>query len=290
MQIVASAEASSGAYITSATTNSGTAVYKLDIKTAGKYKIVANVYASDGGSDSFFVKIDNGVEDIWDIFKGDSAEYNKWSQDEVALRGTGTFATPQYDPFSPLLTEGSHTLTFRGRDPNARLDYFYLIKVPERTALIEAENGVLTTPMQIISSSEASGGAYIASATGNQGTAVYNFNIEVAGLYKIIADVYAADSASDSFFVKIDNGVEDIWDIFQGNSAEYGAWGQDEVAYRGAETFDRPQNDPYAVQLAPGPHTVSFRGRDSNSRLDAFYLIKIYYEPRITRIKFMPTP
>ena len=89
--------------------------------------IVAKVYAEDAGSDSFFVSIDNNAEDIWDLNPGkDPTLFHVWREDEVALRGSGTFDNPQYDPYTFKLSKGIHTITFRGREIDTKLDYFYL--------------------------------------------------------------------------------------------------------------------------------------------------------------------
>jgi hypothetical protein len=75
------------------------------------------------------VKINNQEEDIWDLNpEGDPNKFNVWREDEVTKRGTGTYANPQNDAVTIELTTGMHTITFRGRETNSRLDYFYLLK------------------------------------------------------------------------------------------------------------------------------------------------------------------
>ncbi len=144
------------------------------------------------------------------------------------------------------------------------------------SANIEAESGTLTSPMQIISDSSASGGSYIRTNTVDQGTASYSFNIANAGVYKIIARVYAPDGASDSFYFKVDDSTEDTWDLNPTGAAnEFNVWREDEVTKRGTGTPDLPQYDPYTVNLTAGNHTITFRGRETNARLDYFYLVKI---------------
>ena len=116
---------------------SGTAAYSFNIAFAGTYKIVARVYAQNAGTDSFYARIDNLTEDTWDLNPPESlSEYNIWREDEVTKRGTGTFDHPQFDPYTVNLTAGNHTITFRGRETSARLDYFRLVNV----------GGVDTTP------------------------------------------------------------------------------------------------------------------------------------------------
>lgn len=134
MQIVSDSAASGNAYIMTPTSESGTAVYSFSIASAGTYKIVARVYAENGGMDSYYFKIDNSAEDTWDLNPSSSAsEYNVWREDEVTARGTGTFDAPQYDPYTVNLTSGNHTITFRGREINAKLDYFRLVMITDTT-------------------------------------------------------------------------------------------------------------------------------------------------------------
>lgn len=148
--------------------------------------------------------------------------------------------------------------------------------VQNGTTLIEAESGSLTTPMVVISSSESSGGSYIAPPTSSSGSATYTFNIEKSGTYKIIARVNAEDASSDSFLVTIDDGAEDTWDLNPGgNPEEFNVWREDEIAKRGTGTFDNPQHDPYTIELEQGVHTITFSGRESNTKLDYFYFAKV---------------
>ncbi len=130
MQIVSSLDAPGGSYIQSTISNSGSAVFNVNIVQPGTYKIEADVYAADNSSDSFAVKIDNGTADIWDLNpSSDPALYNVWRQDEVTTRGTGTFDAPQFDPLTVQLDAGPHTITFSGREPNAKLADAYFTMV-----------------------------------------------------------------------------------------------------------------------------------------------------------------
>jgi parallel beta-helix repeat protein len=287
MAVVSSAGIPGGSYITPSSSTSSTAVYDFDIDQAGTYKIVAEVFAADNASDSFLVKIDNNPEDIWDLNpEGDPALYGVWRQDAVTARGTGMFDAPQFDPLLLQLAAGQHTIAVSGRELNSRLAYFYLIMAPGATALIEAESGTLTAPMQVGLAAEASGGAYVETPTSNAGRAVYGFNIVQPGPYMIVAKIYGANAGSDSLVVKIDNGPEDIWDFNpKEDPALSGVWRQDAVTGRGKGTFDVPQFNPLTVQLAAGPHSITFSGRESNARLDNFYLMRVSSDAEIIKIE-----
>ena len=130
--------------------------------------------------------------------------------------------------------------------------------------------------MQPISDAQASGGQSIKTAVADSGTATYDFNVETGGLYEIIARVYAFGPGSDSFFVKIDNEEEDTWDLNpEGLPEDYNIWREDEVTKRGTGTFNNPQHDPYIVELSQGQHTITFRGRESETGLDYFRNVRV---------------
>ncbi len=139
---------------------------------------------------------------------------------------------------------------------------------------IEAETGDLTSPMQIVSDSQASQNAYIQTTTWDSGNATYTFNIDTDGIYKIIGRIYSQDTGSNSFYVKIDDQIEDVWDINpESNPNGFNVWTEDEVTKRGTGTHDNPQYDPYTIELKQGTHTITFRGRERNTRLDYFYFL-----------------
>ena len=48
---------------------------------------------------------------------------------KALTRGTGTFDAPQFDPLTVQLDAGPHTITFSGREPNAKLADAYFTMV-----------------------------------------------------------------------------------------------------------------------------------------------------------------
>ncbi len=289
MEIVSALDTPGGSYITPTSSTSSSAVYNFNLAQPGRYKIVAEVFAADNASDSFLVRIDDGLEDTWDMNpEGDPGQYGIWRQDEVTARGSGTFDAPQFDPLKLQFAAGNHTISITGRELNSRLAYFYLIRVPAGTELIEAESGTLTEPMLVVLGTEASGGAYVETSTRDSGSAVYSFDITEPGNYKVVGRTYSADAGSDSFKVKIDDGTEDIWDVNpKEDPALYNVWRQAEVTARGTGTFDNPQYVPLTVPLEAGKHTITFSGRETNTALDNVYLMQITTttEPSIIKLE-----
>jgi len=263
MQIVSDAEASGGAYIQTTQVDSGTAAYTFNIDESGIYKIIASGYALDAAHDSFYVKIDEGEEFVWHLNPSDNPdEFNVWREDEVNNQGTGTWDNPQYDPYNIELTQGTHTITFRGRETNCRLDYFYFSKVEELSYnWFQAESENITSPLETALDPDASAGTYMwkPSGSGNSatpdGAAEYTIDIPTTGDYVIWGRVIAPDGGSDSFFTSIDGGEDLAWDVPIGS-----VWTWNSVNGNG--------QDPLVFNLAAGTHTLKISGSEDGTKLD----------------------
>jgi len=131
---------------------------------------------------------------------------------------------------------------------------------------IESEAGKLKAPMKLVLDNNASGGAYIKSTEGNKGTAEYRIQIDEPGIYKIRTKTRTSRQG-DSFFFRINDGKDFIWDVRSGRTNR---WGNDDVAKRGTGGSSRSQYDPYTVELAAGTHTLRFTGREADTHLDYF--------------------
>jgi hypothetical protein len=93
----------------------GTATWKFTAPSAGDYAVWARVMGPDGMSDSYFVSMDGGPEDVFM-----TGEWGKWHWCITGGRDgvdAATWATRIFQ-----LTKGEHTLVFRGRKPGCRLD------------------------------------------------------------------------------------------------------------------------------------------------------------------------
>lgn len=101
--------------LTSTVDNQGNAGFSVNIPMAAQYVVWSRVLISDSGSDSFFVNVD-GTEDVFDAGTNYSPAW-QWSK----LVGR----TPP-GPRLLNLTNGTHTIAFRGREAGTWLSGFWL--------------------------------------------------------------------------------------------------------------------------------------------------------------------
>jgi len=115
-------------------------------------------------------------------------------------------------------------------------------------AVTEAEDMELETPMAIATADDASACKYIFSSGREAGTARFQFNVSEPGTYYIFARGWGADWQHNSFHWVLDGGEDHYWEIEP--PGEW-VWGKFEVSGLGA-----------------GQHTLLFRGREPDARLD----------------------
>ncbi len=133
------------------------------------------------------------------------------------------------------------------------------------TVRIEAESPVLTAPMVSVSDSTAFGGKYIVTSTANSGTGSWAFSVPSSGTYYVWCRVQAPTSEKDSFFVKMDSGAEDVYDVAWGNWSSIWQWNR--LNGRGGTNVSLTLN-PRTFSLSAGTHTLVFRGREPQARVD----------------------
>ncbi len=136
---------------------------------------------------------------------------------------------------------------------------------PPTSVFLEAELATSVAPMMTRSHADASGGQYVASATSEQGTVRFEFDVEQAGEYVVSARVLAPSANQDSFFVSIDGGPEDVFDAAEGTWGSEWQW----MVLNGRGGTGRPLAlNPRILTLSPGHHTLTFRGREAGTGLD----------------------
>lgn len=110
----------------------GKAMYQFNVPQAGTYKVIANLEAANGASNSLFVNIDSNPQDptmIWDIMPRTTGFENR----EVSWRGTGTATDNEFQPKLFQLNQGTHSLILVGREASVKINYLRLEKVPTPT-------------------------------------------------------------------------------------------------------------------------------------------------------------
>ncbi len=255
LQIVSDSEASGGNYIVQTTNKGGKGIakYKVNIPSTGRYQLRARVISPSGSSNSFYYKLGSDSFKTWSFPK----KTNDWTW---------------VDGKSIELTEGEHVLEIKKREKNTQLDVLELRSMileeeiittnPETTKdsvimdniFFEAEDGVLTEPMQIISDSKASAGKYIVQTNDKgEGSAKYKFSISVAGEYQLYANVISPSGSSNSFYYKLDQESSRTWSL------------PDNIK-------DWTWVDGKSIELTEGEHILEIKKREKNTQLDALEL------------------
>jgi len=175
---------------------------------------------------------------------------------------------------SGLTNGGVYTYYVRCRDANGNAntdDYVITFAVASAGGFvpsyqtIEAESGVLTAPMAVASDALASGGKYISTAVDSSGSVTYTINAPVTGTYYVWCRILSVDSGSDSFYVSADGGATDVFDTAENKWS--GSWQWTVVNGRGSTGHALALN-PRTFTLSAGTHTLTFGGRDPNTKMD----------------------
>jgi hypothetical protein len=229
------------------------------VTTAGEHVLESVVDGPDGGSNSFFVTVDDlpAAGYLWDTSAGFVA-------DSVSDRNVA-------DPLVLDLGVGDHVVRVHLREDGTRLDSLSLVTVDAPPpvacaavgAQVEAEDGSLAGRFVAGSDAAASGGQYAHVPQGSGGVsspggdyAEFCFTVTTAGDFVLDAGVNGVDAGSDSFFVTVDGAPAAgyLWDIPAG-------WTADQVK-------DRNGADPVVVTLGAGEHTVRVHLREDGAQLD----------------------
>ncbi len=334
------ADASAGAFVWTQYGTGGHATYGFEVLEPGNYRVWGRIIAATSGSNSFFVAMDSGTEQIWDL-----QQTSTWLWDLVSARGGS-------DPSIFYLDAGYHTFRISQRETGARVDRilittdttyvpsgpgetgsdpvhpalnltigvsgsgsvtkgpdlpgyaegqvvtltatpsdgwqfdgwsgdlvgsvnpesitldtsktvtanFSLIEPPPEPQpdkiWLEAESGDIVVPMVAGQDTAASGGGFVWSQNGTGGYVDYLFEVTEPGDYVVWGRVIAESSGSNSFFVSMDDSVEQTWDLTQSAT-----WLWDPVSARGG-------SDPSVFYLNAGYHTLRIAQRETGARVD----------------------
>ncbi|MBC7242926.1 MAG: hypothetical protein H5T60_10835, partial [Anaerolineae bacterium] len=153
---------------------------------------------------------------------------------------------------------------------------------------MEAEDGVVTPPMVIVSPGEvnASRCDYVHTpfGYGANGYVTFNFTISSPSQYVIWGRAWGlTTTGADSFWVSVDGGPEFRWNTMLGD------WYWQKIA-------DANTGIPYVVWFDAGPHSIRIRTREEQTRLDAIEVAQnipgcqlLYVEPCTALPTYTPT-
>ncbi|MEZ4271717.1 MAG: hypothetical protein R3C68_09885 [Myxococcota bacterium] len=141
-------------------------------------------------------------------------------------------------------------------DPNLAGDctYYYA----------EAESQVVTGPMPTLSSTAASGGAYLSSEEPEVGQVEFNVEVSSSAPHVVWARILAPSALADSFFVAANGAPEDVFDVAEGSWSRQWQWTQVNGRNGGAPLTLNPR----VFSLEAGSNTLSFRSREVGAGID----------------------
>jgi len=148
----------------------------------------------------------------------------------------------------------------------------------------EAESGVLVDPMAKYTDVNASGGTFIQTSGANDiGTATYSINFPYTGNYIIWFRVVFTDGGTDSIYITVDGGSEDI---FGGSGIVVYSPNWQWLVVNGGNGVTIPR----IFNVTAGTHTLMFRGRETGTKLDKFIVTNdMNYDPNVVKTISPPT-
>jgi hypothetical protein len=164
---------------------------------------------------------------------------------------------------------GSATITVTVNDGAARsntVQRIFSVRVGtpvHQTVYREAESGTVNAPMNLFNDGGASGQSFVSPTQADTGTARYQITVNQDDEYFVWCRVRSPDAGTDSFFVSVDGGVEDVFDTALTLQTSDWQW----VLVNG-----RTLGNPRRFTLARGTHALTFRSREAFTGLDAFYV------------------
>lgn len=257
---------------------------RFRIHEAGEYVIWGRILAPSRNENSFFVSVDEGEKVVWDT-QGPDKEMTAqvWSWDRVRNRETSSGGEGG-DPVAFYFDEGWHTLRVIGRERGTGLDRLLITNnlmyrprgkgtATERAHLdyiwVEPEGGRITEPMRRGADLSASNKAFVWTPENNadgQGSVRLRFYVDKEGEYIIWGRVMAPTTSDNSFFVRLNDEKEILWDVYgpdKNNTAQ--AWWWDRARDRRSNEND---SDRLLFSLRKGWHTLVLRSREAGTQMD----------------------
>ncbi|MCX6865109.1 MAG: hypothetical protein NTV46_02615, partial [Verrucomicrobia bacterium] len=153
-----------------------------------------------------------------------------------------------------------------GEESDYSTELSFIYDAADRLVLLEAENGMLTSPMQVFS--DASTTWVAASPPDSAAATTLNFATSYSANYYVWCRVLAPSATSDSFAVTVDHEPELVYHV-------YGESSPPATAYQSDWTWSRIQISPgtaRAFALEGGSHSIRFRYLE-NALLDRVVIV-----------------
>ena len=223
----------------------------------------------DGERDAFVVKVNSAGSGLsYATFLGGAGD--EWASG-IAVDGTGAaYVTGRTNSADFPTTAGAFDRTHNG-DTDA---FVARLRTPRPFWLaLEAEWGALTPPMTVGTDQSASACTYVSTSEVEAGQVALTFPLPTQDQYYLWARGMGQGWNQNSFWISVDGGTETHWEIPQVD----GAW---------AWVWARVRT----VNLGAGMHTVQFRGREPNARLDRIEISNwLDYTPFVEPCVELPT-
>ncbi|MGQ9585158.1 MAG: SBBP repeat-containing protein [Anaerolineae bacterium] len=223
----------------------------------------------DGERDAFVVKVNSAGSGLsYATFLGGVGD--EWASG-IAVDGAGAaYVTGRTNSADFPTTAGAFDRTHNG-DTDA---FVARLRTPRPFWLaLEAEWGALTPPMTVGTDQSASACTYVSTSEVEAGQVALTFPLPTQDQYYLWARGMGQGWNQNSFWISVDGGTETHWEIPQVD----GAW---------AWVWARVRT----VNLGAGMHTVQFRGREPNARLDRIEISNwLDYTPFVEPCVELPT-
>jgi beta-lactamase regulating signal transducer with metallopeptidase domain len=256
---------------------SGHAAYSFAVSEPGTYRLWGRVLAPSSGSNSFWLRMDDGPWIRWNDIRGGHG----WQWDQVHDSDAQN-APVQFD-----LSSGEHRLTLAHREPHAALDRLLLTAdatyrprgpgawgsdaPPPVSRTLSPADATLRPPMtRQTDSSSTAARAWVGvpdgpgndAPEGGPGAATWTVSVPEAGDYVLWGEVQAPVENDNSFYVSVDGGEETAWHTpAPGKTTD--AWTWDPVSRLDADAH----TDPVVFSLSAGRHRIRVRNREDGTRL-----------------------
>lgn len=274
------ANASGGKFVASSVRDKGTVSFEFEVPETGTYVIYGRTHAPGWESDSYFVSVDGGQEDVYDMAEKLWAPNWQWTK----VNARGEVGKPAAVPVRYLLLDkGKHTVSFRSREIGSKLDKIAVTNYIEPVKIqIEAETAERIAPATVGLDQGASEGVYVYSPTKDEGAVIFNVTLPLQGEWVIWGRILAPDSSVDSWYVSIDDGQEDVYDTAEQMWSPNWQW----TVINGRGGGKPAAISPRIFKLDSGSHSIKFRGRDPNSALDMILITNdLTYQPTDVPLK-----